>query len=58
MRCCWGGLRKEMLMESNGEIVPVSALEHYSYCQRQCALIHVERIFDENVFSFDIAELP
>jgi CRISPR-associated exonuclease Cas4 len=33
------------------EIVMISALEHYSYCRRQCALIHVERIFDENVFT-------
>ncbi len=32
-------------------IVLISALEHYSYCPRQCALIHVERIFDENVFT-------
>jgi CRISPR-associated exonuclease Cas4 len=33
------------------QIVLISALEHYSYCPRQCALIHVERIFDENVFT-------
>ncbi len=33
------------------QTVLVSALEHYSYCPRQCALIHVERIFDENVFT-------
>lgn len=31
--------------------VLVSAIEHYSYCPRQCALIHVEQIFDENVFT-------
>lgn len=31
--------------------VLISALEHYSYCPRQCALIHAERIFDENVFT-------
>lgn len=33
------------------QIVLISALEHYSYCPRQCALIHVERVFDENVFT-------
>lgn len=33
------------------EAVLISALEHFSYCPRQCALIHVERIFDENVFT-------
>lgn len=31
--------------------VPISALEHYSYCQRQCALIHVEQTFEENIFT-------
>lgn len=31
--------------------VPISALEHYSYCPRQCALIHVEQTFEENVFT-------
>lgn len=30
-------------------IVPISAIEHYSYCPRQCALIHVEQVFEENV---------
>lgn len=27
----------------------LSALQHYSYCPRQCALIHIEQMFDENV---------
>jgi len=31
--------------------VHVSALEHYSYCPRQCALIHVEQTFDENLYT-------
>lgn len=29
----------------------LSALEHYAYCPRQCALIHVEQTFDENVYT-------
>ncbi len=29
----------------------ISALQHYSYCPRQCALIHQEQIFDENEFT-------
>jgi len=29
----------------------LSALQHYSYCPRQCALIHQEQIFDENEFT-------
>jgi CRISPR-associated exonuclease Cas4 len=28
--------------------VPLSALEHYDYCQRQAALIHVEGVWSEN----------
>jgi CRISPR-associated exonuclease Cas4 len=31
--------------------VPISALEHYSYCPRQCALIHVEQTYDENLYT-------
>ncbi len=31
--------------------VPVSALQHYVYCPRQCALIHVERTFEENLWT-------
>lgn len=33
------------------EVVLVSAIEHYSYCPRQCALIHIEKVFDENLFT-------
>jgi len=33
------------------ERVMISALEHYAYCPRQCALIHVEYVFEENVFT-------
>ena len=29
----------------------ISALEHWSYCPRQCALIHVEQTFDENLYT-------
>lgn len=29
--------------------VPISALEHYAYCPRQAALIHVEAYFESNV---------
>ncbi|HEU5424010.1 MAG TPA: CRISPR-associated protein Cas4 [Nitrolancea sp.] len=30
------------------ELVPISALEHYSYCPRQCGLIHLEQTFADN----------
>ena len=29
----------------------ISALEHWSYCPRQCALIHIEQTFDENLYT-------
>ena len=31
--------------------IPISALNHYGYCPRRCALIHVEQIFEENVYT-------
>lgn len=31
--------------------VMISALEHWSYCPRQCALIHLEQTFDENLYT-------
>ncbi|WP_427788910.1 CRISPR-associated protein Cas4 [Brevundimonas diminuta] len=30
-------------------LVPISALQHYLFCPRQCALIHVERLWAEDV---------
>jgi CRISPR-associated exonuclease Cas4 len=31
------------------EKIPLSALQHWHYCPRQCGLIHLEQVFDENV---------
>ena len=33
------------------DLVPLSALQHYIYCPRQCALIHLEQTFDENLYT-------
>lgn len=33
------------------ELVMISALEHWSYCPRQCGLIHLEATYDENLFT-------
>lgn len=33
------------------EQVPLSALQHWRYCPRQCGLIHLEQVFDENVYT-------
>lgn len=31
--------------------IPLSALQHYLFCPRQCALIHIERAWAENVLT-------
>lgn len=29
--------------------IPLSALQHWCYCPRQCGLIHLEQVFDDNI---------
>jgi CRISPR-associated exonuclease Cas4 len=38
-------------MAETDDLVFISALQHYLYCPRQCALIHVEQTFEENLFT-------
>lgn len=38
-------------MDADDTAVPLSALQHWRYCPRQCALIHVEQAFAENVYT-------
>ncbi|OGW20971.1 MAG: CRISPR-associated protein Cas4 [Nitrospirae bacterium GWA2_46_11] len=33
------------------DLVFLSALNHYIYCPRRCALIHIEQIWEENIFT-------
>lgn len=43
-----------MLSEKNYEtddLVMLSALNHYLYCPRRCALIHIEQVWSENIFT-------
>lgn len=35
-------------MYSDDELLPISALQHFVFCQRQCALIHIERLWADN----------
>lgn len=35
-------------MYSEDELLPISALQHFAFCERQCALIHLELLWDEN----------
>lgn len=39
------------LMYTEADFVPLSALQHYLYCPRQCALIHLEQIWTENALT-------
>ena len=36
-------------MSETADPIMLTALQHWSYCPRQCALIHLEQAFDENV---------
>ncbi|MBR1217949.1 CRISPR-associated protein Cas4 [Bradyrhizobium sp. U87765 SZCCT0131] len=38
-------------MEDHDDPIPLSALQHAVYCLRQAALIHVERLWEENRFT-------
>ena len=38
-------------MFAEDDFFQISALQHYVYCPRQCALIHVEDVWKENVFT-------
>ncbi|MGE4489674.1 MAG: CRISPR-associated protein Cas4 [Kiritimatiellales bacterium] len=38
-------------MFTDEDLLPLSALQHYVYCPRQCALIHVEQQWTENRFT-------
>lgn len=31
--------------------LPLSALQHWAYCPRQCGLIHLEQTFDDNLYT-------
>ena len=37
-----------MTRYSEDDLLPISALQHYIYCPRQCALIHLEQAWAEN----------
>jgi len=35
-------------MHTEDDLLPISALQHMEFCPRQCALIHIERMWSEN----------
>jgi len=44
-------------MFAESELLPISALQHLLFCERQCALIHIERQWVENRFTAEGAIL-
>jgi CRISPR-associated exonuclease Cas4 len=38
-------------MHPFADLIPLSALQHYLFCPRQCALIHLEQIWEENLYT-------
>jgi CRISPR-associated exonuclease Cas4 len=38
-------------MSPDDQPIPISALQHWLYCPRQCALIHLEQAWSENKFT-------
>ena len=45
-------MKKDLLeMYTDDDLVPISALQHLLFCERQCALIHVEQQWVENLYT-------
>ena len=38
-------------MDDDERLVLISAIEHWSFCRRQCGLIHLEGLWAENVLT-------
>jgi CRISPR-associated exonuclease Cas4 len=38
-------------MFSEDELIPISVLQHYSFCPRQVAPIHLEQLWEENLYT-------
>ncbi|MCF8067397.1 MAG: CRISPR-associated protein Cas4 [Desulfobacterales bacterium] len=39
------------MIYSEDDFISISALAHFLYCNRRCALIHIEQIWTENLFT-------
>ncbi len=40
-------------MFTEDQLLPISALQHLLFCERQCALIHIEGLWSENRFTVE-----
>jgi len=39
--------------DKEDNFIPISALSHFLYCERRCALVHVEQVWQENRFTLE-----
>lgn len=39
------------MIYAEDELIQLSALQHLVFCERQCALIHIEQVWSENLFT-------
>jgi CRISPR-associated exonuclease Cas4 len=44
-------------MYAESDFIALSALQHYVFCPRQCALIHLEQIWSENLYTAEGREM-
>lgn len=44
-------------MYAEADFVALSALQHYVFCPRQCALIHLEQVWSENLYTAEGREM-
>lgn len=40
-------------MYNEDDLLPLSALQHLAFCPRQCALIHIERVWADNLYTVE-----
>lgn len=52
-----GGHDSDQRLYDDEECLPISALQHLLFCRRQCALIHLEGIWSENVATVEGTQL-
>ncbi len=38
-------------MYTEDDLLPLSAVQHFLFCKRQCALIHIEQVWRENLYT-------
>lgn len=43
------------LMYLEEDFLQLSALQHFVFCKRQCALIHIEQAWTENRFTAEVS---